>query len=39
MVRHMKSFSILTPFYAEDVMYSNADLLKQTPDGLSNLYG
>ena len=37
MVRHMKSFSTLTPFYAEDVMYSNNDLLKQTPDGLSNL--
>lgn len=38
MVRNMKSLSVLTPFYAEDVMYSNSDLLKQNQDGLSNLY-
>lgn len=29
------SWSILTPFYAEDVLYSRADLEQKTEDGVS----
>jgi callose synthase len=28
---------VLTPFYSEDVAYSNADLLKENEDGVSNM--
>jgi callose synthase len=36
-VDSMKSLSVLTPFYSEDVAYSNADLLKENEDGVSNM--
>ena len=34
-IASMKSFSTLTPFHSEDVLYSFADLEKQTEDGVS----
>ena len=37
-VKYMPSWSTLTPFYSEDVVYSNTDLLKETQEGVSVLY-
>jgi callose synthase len=37
-IQSMKSFSTLTPFHSEDVLYSFADLEKQTEDGVSVFY-
>ena len=37
-IASMKSFSTLTPFHSEDVLYSFADLEKQTEDGVSVFY-
>eukprot|EP00457_Paulinella_chromatophora_P000120 gb/GEZN01000120.1/.p1 GENE.gb/GEZN01000120.1/~~gb/GEZN01000120.1/.p1 ORF type:complete len:2191 (+),score=319.80 gb/GEZN01000120.1/:64-6636(+) len=34
-VKNMKSWSTMTPFYSEDVLYSFADLEKVTEDGFS----
>eukprot|EP00808_Paulinella_micropora_P006142 g12273.t1 len=34
-VKAMKSWSVMTPFYSEDVLYSFADLEKVTEDGFS----
>eukprot|EP00457_Paulinella_chromatophora_P000089 gb/GEZN01000089.1/.p1 GENE.gb/GEZN01000089.1/~~gb/GEZN01000089.1/.p1 ORF type:complete len:2202 (-),score=366.59 gb/GEZN01000089.1/:786-7310(-) len=34
-VKKMKSWSIMTPFYSEDILYSFADLEKVTEDGFS----
>jgi hypothetical protein len=34
-VRAMHSWTTLTPFYSEDVIYSRAELLKETEDGVS----
>eukprot|EP00474_Spongospora_subterranea_P008611 CRZ09069.1 hypothetical protein [Spongospora subterranea] len=36
-VKSMHSWSILTPFYSEDVIYSRSELLKETEDGVSPL--
>lgn len=36
-VRSMFSWTILTPFYSEDVIYSRSELLKETEDGVSPL--
>ena len=37
-IASMKSWSTLTPFHSEDVLYSFADLEKQTEDGVSVFY-
>ena len=37
-IQSMKSFTTLTPFHSEDVLYSFADLEKQTEDGVSVFY-
>ncbi|GKV15544.1 hypothetical protein SLEP1_g26326 [Rubroshorea leprosula] len=36
-VRYMLSFSILTPYYKEDVLYSEEELNKENEDGISIL--
>ncbi|KAE8663689.1 putative callose synthase 6 [Hibiscus syriacus] len=37
-VRDMLSFSVLTPYYKEDVLYSDEDLHKENEDGISILF-
>ncbi|KAH7429708.1 hypothetical protein KP509_09G062400 [Ceratopteris richardii] len=37
-VEKMLAFSVLTPYYSEDVMYSREKLLAQNEDGISILY-
>ncbi|KAL6286951.1 hypothetical protein ACE6H2_011341 [Prunus campanulata] len=37
-VRDMLSFSVLTPYYKEDVLYSDEDLNKENEDGISILF-
>ncbi|XP_010525558.1 PREDICTED: putative callose synthase 6 isoform X2 [Tarenaya hassleriana] len=37
-VRDMFSFSVLTPYYKEDVLYSEEDLNKENEDGISILF-
>lgn len=37
MVPEMVSFSTLTPYYSEDVIYSKAELEKESDDGVSSL--
>ncbi|KAK1438031.1 hypothetical protein QVD17_03832 [Tagetes erecta] len=37
-VRDMLSFSVLTPYYNEDVLYSEAELHKENEDGISILF-
>ncbi|KAL4622238.1 hypothetical protein ACB092_06G283000 [Castanea dentata] len=37
-VREMLSFSVLTPYYKEDVLYSEADIKKENEDGISTLF-
>ncbi|GLT26329.1 hypothetical protein SLA2020_014070 [Shorea laevis] len=37
-VRYMLSFSILTPYYKEDVLYSEEELNKENEDGISILF-
>ncbi|CAM8991651.1 unnamed protein product [Rhodiola kirilowii] len=37
-VRNMLSFSVLTPYYKEDVLYSNEELNKENEDGISILF-
>ncbi|KAG8659847.1 hypothetical protein MANES_02G084900v8 [Manihot esculenta] len=37
-VRDMLSFSVLTPFYKEDVLYSEEDLNKENEDGITMLF-
>lgn len=37
-VRNMLSFSVLTPYYTEDVLFSIDDLEKQNEDGVSILF-
>ncbi|KAH9558677.1 hypothetical protein CY35_06G019800 [Sphagnum magellanicum] len=37
-VRNMLSFSVLTPYYKEDVVYSRDDLMTENEDGISVLF-
>ncbi|KAF7833505.1 callose synthase 7-like [Senna tora] len=37
-VRDMLSFSVLTPYYKEDVLYSDEELNKENEDGISILF-
>ncbi|KAJ7965070.1 Callose synthase-like protein [Quillaja saponaria] len=37
-VRDMLSFSVLTPYYKEDVLYSDNELTKENEDGISVLF-
>ncbi|XP_020523271.1 callose synthase 7 isoform X2 [Amborella trichopoda] len=37
-VRNMLSFSVLTPYYKEDVLYSENELNKENEDGISILF-
>ncbi|XP_042501698.1 putative callose synthase 6 isoform X2 [Macadamia integrifolia] len=37
-VRNMLSFSVLTPYYKEDVLYSEEELEKENEDGISILF-
>ncbi|KAM0909445.1 hypothetical protein ACQ4PT_014810 [Festuca glaucescens] len=37
-VRNMMSFSVLTPYYKEEVLFSNEDLHKKNEDGISILF-
>ncbi|XP_028797659.1 callose synthase 7, partial [Neltuma alba] len=37
-VRDMLSFSVLTPYYKEDVLYSDEELNKENEDGISVLF-
>ncbi|XP_050942441.1 callose synthase 7 isoform X2 [Cucumis melo] len=37
-VRDMLSFSVLTPYYKEDVLYSDEELKKENEDGISILF-
>ncbi|KAK6785290.1 hypothetical protein RDI58_018745 [Solanum bulbocastanum] len=37
-VRNMLSFSVLTPYYNEDVLYSDEDLNKENEDGITTLF-
>ncbi|KAH7332248.1 hypothetical protein KP509_20G078000 [Ceratopteris richardii] len=37
-VREMRSFSVFTPYYKEDVLYTNDQLQKQNKDGISTLF-
>ncbi|CAM8887964.1 unnamed protein product [Rhodiola kirilowii] len=37
-VRNMLSFSVLTPYYKEDVLYSDEELNKENEDGISILF-
>ncbi|GLT65762.1 hypothetical protein SLA2020_381750 [Shorea laevis] len=37
-VRDMLSFSVLTPYYKEDVLYSRDELKKENEDGISTLF-
>ncbi|XP_042424410.1 callose synthase 7-like isoform X5 [Zingiber officinale] len=37
-VRNMLSFSVLTPYYKEDVLYSEEELKKENEDGISTLF-
>lgn len=37
-VQKMKSFSVFTPYYSEDVMYTNEQLQKLNEDGISTLF-
>ncbi|XP_076926135.1 callose synthase 7-like isoform X2 [Bidens hawaiensis] len=37
-VHNMMSFSVLTPYYKEDVLYSEEDLHKENEDGISTLF-
>ncbi|KAJ4980938.1 hypothetical protein NE237_031775 [Protea cynaroides] len=37
-VRNMLSFSVLTPYYKEDVLYSKEELEKENEDGISILF-
>ncbi|XP_059452724.1 callose synthase 7-like isoform X2 [Corylus avellana] len=37
-VRDMMSFSVLTPYYKEDVLYSEEELQKENEDGISTLF-
>ncbi|KAG7551365.1 1-3-beta-glucan synthase subunit FKS1-like domain-1 [Arabidopsis thaliana x Arabidopsis arenosa] len=37
-VRNMFSFSVLTPYYSEETVYSQNDLEKENEDGISVLY-
>ncbi|KAF2290622.1 hypothetical protein GH714_014737 [Hevea brasiliensis] len=37
-VRDMLSFSVLTPYYKEDVLYSEDDLNKENEDGITMLF-
>ncbi|XP_031393208.1 callose synthase 7 isoform X2 [Punica granatum] len=37
-VRKMLSFSVLTPYYKEDVMYSTEELNRENEDGISTLF-
>ncbi|XP_034701609.1 callose synthase 7 [Vitis riparia] len=37
-VRNMFSFSVLTPYYKEDVLYSDEELNKENEDGISILF-
>ncbi|XP_042060126.1 callose synthase 7-like [Salvia splendens] len=37
-VRNMLSFSVLTPYYREDVLYSPEELKKENEDGISTLF-
>ncbi|KAF4373230.1 hypothetical protein G4B88_007243 [Cannabis sativa] len=37
-VRDMLSFSVLTPYYKEDVLYTDDDLNKENEDGISILF-
>ncbi|KAF6171148.1 hypothetical protein GIB67_012222 [Kingdonia uniflora] len=37
-VRNMLSFSVLTPYYKEDVLYSEDELNKENEDGISILF-
>ncbi|CAM6094411.1 unnamed protein product [Calypogeia fissa] len=37
-VRKMLSFSVFTPYYEEDVMYSKQQLVKENEDGISILF-
>ncbi|KAL6140432.1 hypothetical protein ACLB2K_058731 [Fragaria x ananassa] len=37
-VRDMLSFSVLTPYYKEDVLYSDVELNKENEDGISILF-
>ncbi|MCL7041145.1 hypothetical protein MKW94_007153 [Papaver nudicaule] len=37
-VRNMLSFSVLTPYYKEDVLYSEEELNKENEDGISILF-
>lgn len=37
-VREMRSFSVFTPYYAEDVMYTTEQLQKENKDGISTMF-
>ncbi|XP_048434361.1 callose synthase 7 isoform X2 [Pyrus x bretschneideri] len=37
-VRDMLSFSVLTPYYKEDVLYSDEELIRENEDGISILF-
>lgn len=37
-VRSMRAFSVFTPYYSEDVIYSKEQLRKQNEDGISTLF-
>jgi callose synthase len=37
-VRNMLSFSVLTPYYKENVVYSKDDLMTENEDGISVLF-
>lgn len=37
-VRNMLSFSVLTPYFKEDVLYSEEELKKENEDGISTLF-
>ncbi|KAM7497719.1 hypothetical protein LguiA_022133 [Lonicera macranthoides] len=37
-VRNMLSFSVLTPYYTEEVLYSEVDLNKENEDGITILF-
>lgn len=37
-VRNMLSFSVLTPYYNEDVLYSDDELNKENEDGITTLF-
>ncbi|KAB8424723.1 hypothetical protein FH972_024983 [Carpinus fangiana] len=37
-VRDMMSFSVLTPYYKEDVLYSEEELEKENEDGISTVF-